>query len=112
MTVITETDALRFKVEFLLRLAVGWNGPGTEQGMQAAGLLGAPFDDLFAQRWADAMRAQEIRDDIRSGAMDWRQRYSPAELRGYGDPQECAMDQSDCDLTWAIDDLMALKGEK
>lgn len=112
MTTITENDALRYKLEFLLRLAVGWTGPGNEQGMQAAGLLNASFDELFAQRWADAMRAQEVKDDLWDGSMRWDQRYSLAELGSHGKPHEMAMDLSLADLGRAVDDLMALKGEQ
>lgn len=78
---------------------------------EAATLLGAVQSRLFTQRWADLRRAIEVRDGIWDGSIHWSQRYSLDELRGYGDHQECAMDQSQADVGWALDDLIALSGD-
>lgn len=108
MSAVLAPDALRHRVERLLSLAVEWTGPGTEQGRQAADLLGVPFGALFAERWADAMKALETKLAIWDGSMPWSQRYAFAELRGHGDPGELAMDMSLGDLSGAVDDLLAL----
>ena len=79
---------------------------------EAAVAVGVPFSREFGEKWDDLREALRIKEGIWDGSIEWRDRYSFEELRGYGDPQEMAMDMSLCDLGWAIDDLISLRSAK